>query len=233
MPEVMMWDLESGSLLHSAEAHTNTITGVALSSEDEMFITWSDHEVIVWRTETFEILHQWGIPRMQLARFTPESDGIVTVSDFGTVALRHLSDDETVVDSQPVGGMVLDLYLEGENSNAIAGCMSGFKKWRWGDSMSLRVMGVTPPTLFSLDFSTNGQVALVCDRGPHPRLLDVSTGAEICRLVGIHDHSAAVLSDSGQWAAMAGSQGEVLIYDLTPFASLASSSSPEIVSEAP
>ena len=171
---VRVWDVETGEVIHSLEAHNGTVEGVAFSPDATTFasVAW-DGKVILWDMATGEIIRQYGDENGAHGFTTDEDDSIVPTR---VQSIIYHPNGESIATSGGDGSIILWDVATGEEVRRFEGHTSGVSK---------------------IDFNFDGTLLTSASGDRTVRLWEVETGEQIRQFIASdnedgHSHDSSV-----------------------------------------
>ncbi|MEQ8762633.1 MAG: WD40 repeat domain-containing protein [Planctomycetota bacterium] len=153
---VRVWDLEEGTLRDTWRGHEAAVTGVALSANGRMLVSWSmDRHACLWTTESLELSKSLEHDsEVTAARFLPDGQ-VLTVDADGRLWLWRLGSGKLVRRLFGHRGRILTLDVnEGATRALTCGSDRTVRLWSLEDGQMLEHWGARLPgsrTLFGVD----------------------------------------------------------------------------------
>jgi WD40 repeat protein len=175
-PQIPVWQVTDGKLLHTLEGHTSYVNKVAISPDETILASGaSDNTVRLWRISDGVLLHTLEGHKYSVEDVVFSPDGITLASGDGDIRLWRV-EDGTLLRTM-IGGLVDSLAFSPDGTVLASGGEDGMVRlWRVKDGTLLRTVRqkfLMGGAVRSLTFSPNGtKLALALGRGP-VRIFDV------------------------------------------------------------
>lgn len=219
--EVCVWELSDRGQLelkHTLSNHYAGVTSVAFSPSGELLASSSlDNSVLLWDVESFSVVraisgHDEAVNNV---RFDSTGERIVTASSDGTARVWGIDGSEIRTCQGHFDPVKDAAFIPGSESIATASLDTTARIWATDRSTNTVSGEIFDDTVWSADFSPDGNLVAACGDDNSLRFSDPKTGAMLGKPIK-HDESILTLSFSpdGKHVAYAGMEGIIRILDV-------------------
>jgi WD40 repeat protein len=226
---VLVWDVQTGRLVHTLSGHTNSVVGVAYSPDGNRLATASqDRRVKVWSAWTYQeafTLHGHAAWLTSVA-FSADSRRLAAASRDGTVKVWDATAGPEAVTLVPAANLrsCFNVAFSPDGRKVVSATEDNtLRLWDLDTGKPGLTLGGHPEAVKSLAFSLDGKRLASADAAANIKVWDAATGQEILALRGptrkaagpMSDVSAVAFALDGQLLAWAGHDGTIKTWDST------------------
>lgn len=186
-PEVLVWDFETGQILHELAGHTETVYAVDYRDDGEQILTGSDNEIMLWNAKTGEAITKFSLEETGCRSAAFLRGGLALFGDnYGHVRCFDLNAQTELWSSQQHGLHWIDCIDVGSNGRyaVTSGHDGKAVLWDVQQGKALRTFRHENP-LASVALAGD-EDKIVATSGTGPIVIwDVATGDKLAQLIAL------------------------------------------------
>ena len=215
---VKIWDLNSGTVLHTLLGHTKSVCAVAVSPDGKKVYSASeDMTVKVWDIGTGVLLQTFDEHDKEIRAIAVTPDGRQLISGLadGQVKIWDLAEGKVIKTLSTGILQIRSIHFLSDCKRFVVGGDNGFKLWSTEQETPLMVPGISSTEAFRTILTPDEKNIITCS-GKVSSVWDLQTGHMLKLLRGGHTEDIISLgvSPDGRWLVSGARDGTLCVWNL-------------------
>ena len=216
---IIIWDVETGNILHTLKGHINEVFSVALSPDGKSIVSGSDDKTIrIWDIKTGDTIKtlQGHINEVFSVAFSPDGKYIASGSDDKTIRIWDVATGNTIKTLEDHTDDVNSVAFSPDGKYIVSGSYdTTIRIWDVNTSNPIKTLQGHKEIVYSVAFSPDGKYIASGSWDKTIKIWNVKTGNQTKTLQGHKDIVYSVaFSPDGKYIASGSYDTTVRIWDV-------------------